>query len=175
MTIIMLLLLAVIILLLIAVLILWQRRVGQQYDSIQELKEQLTELEGTLKEIKTRQSEFLQTWVDMRIVDMRIEEREAATAQRAEQAAGGYKEEDAEQNSKEQLREESGLETGTKSRQENTTEMESDLEFELPAGDGQNEVGGNSEGRSRVPTSSYNIGKSGKMYTEEELELLIKE
>ena len=100
---------------------------------------------------------------------------EAATAQRAEQAAGGYKEEDAEQNSKEQLREESGLETGTKSRQENTTEMESDLEFELPAGDGQNEVGGNSEGRSRVPTSSYNIGKSGKMYTEEELELLIKE
>ena len=100
MTIIMLLLLAVIILLLIAVLILWQRRVGQQYDSIQELKEQLTELEGTLKEIKTRQSEFLQTWVDMR-----IEEREAAAAQRAEQAAGSYKEEDAEQNSKEQLRE----------------------------------------------------------------------
>ncbi len=170
MTIIMLLLLAVIILLLIAVLILWQRRVGQQYDSIQELKEQLTELEGTLKEIKTRQSEFLQTWVDMR-----IEEREAAAAQRVEQAAGSYKEEDAEQNSKEQLREESGLETGTKSRQENTTEMESDLEFELPAGDGQNEAGGNSEGRSRVPTSSYNIGKSGKMYTEEELELLIKE
>lgn len=177
MTIIALLLLAIIVLLLIAGLILWQRRTGQQYDSVREVKGQLTELEDILRDIRTQQAELSQTPTYAPEEGQRKAGRGDLPEPTANQEKADHKrgEERSDMNPESLPRQDTVLAADKRRRQESGTDENAELKQELPAQIKENTAGGNSEGRGEAPALSYNIGKSGRTYTEEELELLIKE
>lgn len=164
-------LLVVIVLLLIAGLILWQRRASAQLEQLQQAQRRIEEMENALQELRKQQTKFFHKQEEY----LSYLKKHASGSEH--NAAGAGSNIGAERKNKAQPEEQAG-ETSTNAEVPEVSQQKDksgDLEKDLFVSKEQAE-GKKSERRGEMSEPSiYNIGKSGKIYTEEELELLIKE
>ncbi len=154
-------LLAVIILLSIARLILWQRRSAEQSGSMHEIEDRLGKLEAILRDIRMQQQELCRTIEEKKFAAPEEEYEFGEASERENRRIG--------QDEPAVWNEEDGQVP------EMRTEQMAEVTAVQAQDNGMSMKNANSDRRGEALASSYNVGKSGKKYTEEELELLIKE
>lgn len=164
-------LLVVIVLLLIAGLILWQRRIGAQTECIQEIHSRMRELENALEELKQQQTEFFGKQQDCS--DCLEKQSPGET-----EGAAGFGQSARAADRSEDLPAEQAGETSINMEMPEVSQSDG-----KPDDSGEDVIARKEQMEEEFPKrcgdtpepSIYNTGKSGKIYTEEELELLIKE
>lgn len=167
--------LMVILLLIIINMILWQRQASVQQSRTLEIEERLERLGQALQELEKQNAQMRQDLMESRHnaaeplqEDQRITPQETAPAQKIQDAPAQADEAapqiDAIALAQEPARDEDGT----------PQEKAEAVEISSPSESGSEKTDDLDKG-SRMPNAIYNIGKSGKIYTEEELELLIKE
>lgn len=162
-------LLVIIVLLLIAGLILWQRRASAQLEQIQQVRRQMEEMESALQELRKQQTELFHKQEEY------LGYLEGHNSGSERNTAGASSNIGAERKAKAQPEEQAGSINAEVQRVSQQDDKPSGLEREWSVPKEQTEEK-KTKGRGEMSEPSiYNIGKSGKIYTEEELELLIKE